>query len=275
MRRFIRLLLLWLGFSLPISVYAFVAPAKVVLDSTDWGEASQENVQAVLNSVLEVITPYMTNRRFGTLLIRNSNDGPVTLYTKGPNGEFIILLNVKGRHWAQLSYQFSHEMCHLLSNYDLAPRNISHQQWFEESLCEAFSLATLDRMATQWAKNPPYANWVDFAPKFIEYKVDQLNQAHRQLPKNQSFQQWYKLNQVSLERDPYTDSRHLNELIAVQLLPLFESQPLNWLAMNYLNLGDDSKEKSLAKYLLDWQKNAPPDLRAIVKKVRQLFLTEN
>lgn len=275
MRGFIRVLLFWLSLSLPLSLQAFVAPASVTLESTDWGDASQENVQAVLNSVLEVITPYMTNRQFGTILIRNSEDGPVSLYTKGPHGEYIIDLNVKGRHWAQLAYQFSHEMCHLLSNYDLAPHNSTHQQWFEESLCEAFSLATLDHMAIQWTKHPPYSNWTDFAPKFTEYKQEQLDKPYRYLTPKQNLRQWYNKNRLTLENDPYADNRHLNELIAVQLLPVFESIPMNWTVINYLNLGDDSKEKSLAKYFHDWQENAPPDLRATVKKARQLFLTEN
>lgn len=255
------------------SVHAYLAPAQVTVESTQWGEASPEDVRAVLQSVIEAVSPYLASRQFGNILIRNGSAGPVSLYEKSSKGEYIIELDVQGRHWAQLAYQFSHELCHLMSNYDLAPNNVSHQQWFEEALCEAFSLSALDRMANQWAKQPPYPQWQDFAPKFTAYKQKMLKEAHRQLPKGTSFKYWYRQHQTQLSNNPYAKQRELNELVSLSLLPLFDAIPANWVAINYLNLGDDSKDKSLQKYLSDWQTNAPLELRPVVKKVQQLFFS--
>lgn len=251
---------------------AFVAPAQVQVETPQWGDASSADVEAVLRSVIEVITPYMANRQFGRVVVKNDGTGPISLYERGENGEYIIMLDVQGRYWSQLAYQFSHEMCHLMTNYDLSPNNTSRQQWFEEALCEAFSLFTLDKMAEQWREAAPYPNWQDYAPKFAEYKHNNLREKHRKLPPGMKLPQWYQQYRSILSNDPYAKDRNLNELVANQLLPLFDSDPQNWIAINYLNLGDDSSDKSLNKYLSDWQENTPADLAQVVVEIRQILL---
>jgi hypothetical protein len=257
---------------LPAQLYAFAPPAQIKVEAAEWGDASPEDVQAVLNSVIETISPYIATRHFGTVIVRHSTDVPRSLNEKGANGEYIVQLAVSGRQWAQFAYQFSHEMCHLMSNYDLAPNNASHQQWFEESLCEAFSLFTLEKLGQQWETNPPYPNWQEYAPHFSEYERDNLQQAHRKLPDGVKLSDWYQQNSTLLSADPYAQDRHLNELLSNRLLAIFVIDPDKWAAINYLNLGDDSTATSLDKHLQDWQDNAPPDLRTPVESIRQLLL---
>ncbi len=270
--RYLKTLLLVLLLFLSTYAQAFVAPATVEVESQEWGDADPKDVRAVLQSVIEVISPYVAKRNFGNILVRNDPKGPVSLYEKGPTDEYIILLNVKGRYWAQLAYQFSHEMCHLMSNYDLEPNNASHQQWFEESLCEAFSLFALDKMAEQWANNPPYPQWQEFAPKFTEYKQDMFKQTHRRLPKGMKMPVWYQQYAKTLSADPYAQGRDLNELVANQLLPIFAENPATWETINYLNLEDDSEDKSLDKHLSDWQKNVPPNWEPTIKEIKQILI---
>lgn len=273
--RYLKILLLFLLTLLPLQLQAFVAPAQVSVESQTWGDASPADVQTVLQSVIEVISPYMAGRTFGTITVRNDTGGPITLYERGAAGEYVVLLNVNGRYWAQLAYQFSHEMCHLMSNYDLAPRNASHQQWFEESLCEAFSLFTLEKMTQHWIINPPYPQWQEYAPKFIDYQREISQQPHRRLPKGMSLPQWYKQYAEALSADPVAQGRDLNELVANQLLPIFAENPQTWVIMNYLNLGDDSTDKSLNKYLTDWQKNAPAEWTKTIDTIKQTLLNPN
>lgn len=271
--RYLKTLLLVLLLLTPVRLLAFVAPAQVQVESKEWGNANPDDVQTVLQSVIEVISPYMAGRKFGEVIVRNDKTGPISLYEKGATGEYIILLNVNGRYWAQLAYQFSHEMCHLMSNYDLAPHNVSRQQWFEESLCEAFSLFALEKMAKHWETNPPYPQWQEYAPKFIEYQQDNFKQAHRKLPKGMKLPTWYREYQKTLSADPYAQGRDLNELVANQLLPIFAEKPETWMTINYLNLGDDSADKSLNKYLTDWQENVPSEWSPTIKEIRKILIT--
>ncbi len=248
-------------------------PTKIVLDNKDWEGAKPEDVQAVLDSTLSAITPYMNIHPLGNILVRHTQKAnPDSLYEKGPHGEYIIELSSGGNHWAQYVYQFSHEMCHLISNYDLAPNNSSRQQWVDESLCDAFGLFTLQQMEAQWETKPPYPNWKDYAHNFSQYADDELKQPYRKLPDGMKFGAWFANHQQQLSDDPYAEQRHLSEVVSTQLLPIFAAKPESWTALNFLNLGDDSRDKSLLMFLADWQTNTPPEIQETLGQVQQLLM---
>lgn len=248
------------------SAVAFAPPFQVEVD-TAWQGAKAQDVQAVLDSTVSVVAPYIGKRQLDPIMVKNDEKGPISLYERGEAGKYIVLLDVNGLYWSQLAYQFSHETCHLLSNYDLAPNNISHQQWFEESLCEAFSLFSLSQLADQWEVNPPYPHWEDYAPELDKYVADMQKEKHRSLAPDLAA--WYAENKATLEADPTAKDRILNEKIATHLLAIFAEQPETWAAINYINLGDDSEDKSLAKYLNDWYNNTPESLRAPIEKIQE------
>ena len=271
--RLAHLILLVLLALTPLRAFAFVPPAQIKLTTEEWGGAAPADVQAVLDSVITVISPYIAQRKFGTILVQRSEDVPRAMYEKSANGEYMVQVQASGNHWARFVYQFSHEMCHLMSNYDLAPNNVSRQQWFEEALCEAFGLFTLERMAEAWAENPPYPNWKDYAPHLREYSQNNLQEAHRQLPKGMKLPAWYQQYREVLRADPYAKDRDLNEVVSNQILPILSATPQGWTAINYLNLGETGKDLSLETYLGDWLENSPPDLREPVSKIKALLLT--
>lgn len=252
----------------PAWVLALSSSFNVKVES-DWGNANVRDIKAVIESAGLVMSPYVGGRTLDTIIVRNDPKGPISLYQRGENDEYIVLLDVKGRYWSQLAYQFSHESCHLLSNYDLAPNNITRQQWFEEALCEAFSLFTLKQMAKQWETAPPYPNWRSYAPELQRYVDNIMREEHRSFAPKLS--DWYQQNRATLETDPYAQDRRLNEKLATHLLQLFEENPQSWAAMNYLNLGEDDGDYSLNKYLSDWYKNTPAAYQATVAKIQQLL----
>lgn len=261
--------LLILSLLTPTWTTAFAPPIQLKIES-DWHGAEPQDVQAVLDSTTVAISPYIGGRTLDKVVVRNEEKGPISLYERSPNDEYIVLLDVKGRYWSQMAYQFSHEVCHLLTNYDLAPNNVSHQQWFEESLCEAFSLFTLKELSAQWASNPPYAHWKEYAPEIQKYVDGMMKQKHRSFaPKLSS---WYAEQKSILEENPYAKDRELNEKMASHLLQVFAKRPEYWAAINYLNLGDETDDKSFAKYIDDWYSHTPEPLRPPVAEIRELLL---
>ncbi|MEZ5477451.1 MAG: hypothetical protein R3E95_08195 [Thiolinea sp.] len=253
---------------IPVVVSAFSKPLQVKVES-DWGKADRRDVQAVIDSVTNVISPYIGGRSLDEIIVRNDEKGPISLYERGSQGEYIILLDVKDRYWAQLAYQFAHETCHLLTNYDLAPNNVTRQQWFEESLCEAFSLFTLKRLAEQWRQDAPYANWTPYAAELQKYADNMLDQQHRSFAPD--LRAWYRKQREVLEDNPYAHDRMLNEKVATHLLKILQSRPQDWAAINYLNLGEDTDDHSLSKYLNDWYSNTPAEYRQTVAEIQQLL----
>lgn len=269
---YVRTLLLLLLLSFSTHLQGLVPVVAVQVEEGGWGNAEVVDVQAVLDSVIVVIQPYIANPRIEMVQVRSNTDGPISLYERGENGEFVILLDVKGPYWAQLAYQFSHEMCHVITNYDLAPNNSSGQQWFDEALCEAFSLFVLEQMSSQWLEHPPYPNWRSYAPQFLKYREANLAEQHRQIPQGMRLPKWYQQYQTMLSDDPYARERELNELVATHLLPIFAENPENWRSINYLNLGDDDKDKSLAKFLEDWKMYAPTDFSLTIEHIEEILV---
>ena len=64
-----------------------------------------------------------------------------------------VFLSATDTYWSQYVYQFSHELCRILTHFD---RYRTHKhKWFEESLCELASLHVLRSLAKVWKEDPP------------------------------------------------------------------------------------------------------------------------
>lgn len=214
----------------------------------EW-QASTRDVQKVLDSAAAQLCRHFPERDFAPILVEPKG-GPITLYARGPAGEYRVRLNTGGLFWSQYAYQFAHEMCHILCN--CRPGD-SANKWFEESLCELASIYTLRAMGKAWRTDPPYPNWRDYAPKLDSYAQNLITAGR--LPRNTSLAEFIKENLESLRKD--SNQRDKNRIVAVALLPLFEKEPERWEAVQYLNAADTSPPRSFELYVSDWRAQAP------------------
>ena len=127
-----------------------------------------------------------------------------------------ILLNTGDTYWAQYTYQFGHEFCHLVAGYE--QRFETPNQWVEETLCELASLFTLRSMAVTWKTHPPYPNWRDFAPALSHYASGEM--AKVQMPAADVWPVWLWEHEARARADPYLRRRQQDRCItAVAALP--------------------------------------------------------
>jgi hypothetical protein len=237
----------------------------------DWGRANVRDIQMVLSSVAdEFLSHIATPQDDLNIRVIPRSGSPRVLYERGPEGQYVIQLTARDDRWFQYVFQFAHELCHVLSNFDHkvaeGDRVVEDNQWFEESLCETASLFALKRLAVKWETSPPTRNWAGYGEMFSAYAARLLNEPHRHLPSSQSFQTWFAENQASLTENPYL--REKNEVVATNLLPLFEQHPELWAAVTYLNPKKASAGKPFAQYLVDWyaaspEKTLPGDVLAL------------
>lgn len=241
----------------------------------NWGAADVADIQRVLESVADELRLQVGYSPEARLNIRVVPRGvsPRVLYERGPAGEYVVHLTARNERWFQYAYQFSHELCHIFSNFDHKDTSnneaVTNNQWFEETLCETASLFTLKRLAQTWAEAPPARKWAGYAPTFAAYADYLLTAAHRHLPASLSLDQWYRENQVPLRESPY--QREKNELAATALLPLFEQAPGNWRAIVYLNPDKASATKEFRDYLADWHAACPAEQKELVRQTMALF----
>ena len=127
----------------------------------NWGEGRPQDIKVLLEDVASHMTRHLRESVHAVIEVQNSAHGPQILFREPQQSKYAILLNTGDRLWAQYSFQFAHEFCHLLSDYERLQRNPN--SWFHESICETASLFTLRNMATAWEKAPPYPNWRSYA----------------------------------------------------------------------------------------------------------------
>lgn len=244
---------------------------RLRVEGSGWGSVTNAQIEGVLYSVANEFLSRFPNKLAVPVVITHTEGNPIALYHRGPAGEYLVRLHANGNRWHLYVFEFAHELCHLMSNFDAnidgSPRR--HNQWFEESLCEAASLYALESLASKWERNPAESGLPGQAAKLRSFFNLLISEEHRQLPPQVHPAGWLSANEGHLRSDPY--QREKNDLVAKLLLPLFRSNPNNWDAIGYLNLDPADPSASLAEYLRHWQQRVPPEHQTFVADVINLF----
>lgn len=236
-----------------------------------WGSARPEAIENVLYSVADELMARLPNKLTKPIVVTHTKSNPVALYDRGPNGEYLVHLHASGQSWHLYVYEFAHELCHILSNYEehVGAETTKYNQWFEETLCETASLYTLKSLADTWEKSPPTPELSSRSKSLRRFFEHLVNEGHRQLPSYAPLASWLDEHKEDLRKNPYL--REKNEVVANLLLPLFQSDPQNWDALTYLNLDPNDARSSLEDYLRNWYQNAPLEHKHFVASVLSLM----
>jgi hypothetical protein len=247
------------------------AGVVIRVEGPGWSRTQREEIEAVLYAVADELITQVPQKLANPIVVTYGESNPMVLYERGPRGEYLVHLSAKDGRWPQFAYQFAHELCHILSNYEdhTSAGSIKHNQWFEEALCETASLFTLRRMAATLEASASDPKRKVTAAALRSYAQELIDEGHRQLPASTSLTRWLAQNEEKLRKDPYL--RDKNEVIANLLLPLFEQDPENWDAVRYLNLDPADARNSLKQYLHNWYANAPQTHRQFIAHVLGLL----
>jgi hypothetical protein len=241
-----------------------------------FGDASAADIEAVVRSAADSIWQHCPHTRWEVpgFFVYHSIDSPITLNDHRPDGRIAIGLTPQGNYWSQFAFQFAHEFGHALAGHSndwhkpwIRGRKANH--WLEESLCETASLFALRAMGKSWQTTPPFANWKAYAPHLTEYAEDRIRKVAKELPDGQSFAEWFAANEPAMRQN--STLREKNEVVAIQLLPLFEATPSGWESVTFYNLGKRDPNKSLAAQLADWSENVPDEQTKFVNQISKVL----
>ncbi|NVK30418.1 MAG: hypothetical protein HWE20_05415 [Gammaproteobacteria bacterium] len=234
----------------------------------NWPGASSQDVLAVVRSVDQAITTATGLNIDKPRYIRYNDNGPITLYRRMPDGKIEIHLNSKNRRWAQMIYQYSHELCHVLSNYANAPRNLTGHNWLEESLCEAFSRYGLEVTAELWRRDPPYQNWRSYASAIDDYLNNLVQSPRSNAPAN--WQDWWRSHRTLLLDQPVADNRRFNHQWGAELYRQIDGE--EWTLLTSLNRRRPTGFMPLSELLKQWANDSDtPAALEILRMHRQLL----
>ncbi len=233
---------------------------KIKVLQCDWGTASLNDIKILLDDVASHLTQVLRTPIDGTIEVMNLPDkaSPEVFYRKSSAENFLIQLATVDEYWCQYAYQFAHELCHVLSEYERLKDNPNN--WFHEAICELASLFVLRRMAERWPSQPPFANWADYSTHLADYatcKIDKFKAITPQEP----FKTWVSDNEAKLRKDPYL--RNMNGVVALWLLPLFEEHPAGWNAVRYF----PTSEGMIDAFIDAWKHQVDDEDRLFVEQV--------
>ena len=172
---------------------------KIDVEPYGWGEAIPGNIAVLLTDVSSHLNRLLAEPvadHINVVHVSGASAVPRTLYRYSEYGPITIRLTARDHLWSKFAYQFSHEFCHVLSNYERlgdGPNN-----WFHEALCELASVFTLRRMAERWPILPPYPNWADYASALYDYADDLLENENHQLPKGLTLANWLTMHEEEI-----------------------------------------------------------------------------
>lgn len=238
----------------------------VRIEPDGWYDARPEDVHKVVVSAGNTLLEYGDALNLVPIVLKNNPRGPLVFNRMSAQDNYTVLVNVTGRQWSQLAYQFSHELCHILSNFDTSSNNAN--QWFEEAVCEGASLHALKRMSKEWQIDPPYPNWRSYAFSLSKYLHQYLQEDHRYLPAGTDLSEWYAKERRSLRRDHR--QRHKNEIVGTKIFNYFQENQTRWRSIRYLNLSRSS-DLSLQQYLQVWHQHLPRRLKYVAIEIASWF----
>ena len=239
---------------------------QVAVTPFGWGVARTVDLKALLNDTASHLNRQMRAPLDETLVVVPAPcDDPIprTHYRPSHGDSFFIQLTARDRCWCQYAYQFAHEFCHVLSEYERLQN--SSNNWFHEAICELASVFALRRMAERWPTCAPYPNWADYAKSLTHYVQELISDKGRQLPIGMTLSAWLLSEEASLRNDE--KQRDKNAVVAYCLLAVFESEPSGWNAVRKL----PNSSTMLKNYLCEWHSQVDPMDRPFVNRIIQLF----
>jgi hypothetical protein len=242
-----------------------VEPRDIGGGPFDW-KAPTTDIEHVLRLVSEQLLTYFPGRELSDIRVRHREGFPETLFQRSRSGEHQVMLAARDRYWAQYTYQFAHELGHILTEPD---HSTGRSQWFAEAMCETASLFVLSRMAEAWDARPPFPGAERWGINFERYVDDILAEPSRRLPPDKTMAQWLGASLPELAGERGLTDR--SKLVAAYLLPIFVESPEGWESLTWWPAGEGDDQLEFEEYLHRWRGSVPERHRAFVGKIQELF----
>lgn len=170
--------------------------------------------------------------------------------------ERLIYVTAVDIYWAQIIFQYSHELCHLLIEEPI-PEQF---KWFEESLCDLASIYFLHESEENWPSFFP--DQPDYQEKIRKY-IFNLSPGEKfplkELFDNQSEHSTYmKMHRYDRDKNRY---------IAHSLFTIFKGSPQLWKSVPLLCSA--SNAKSFKDFLHQWRNSSKDEN---IDQIIQLFV---
>ncbi len=218
-----------------------------VQPNRSWGDITTTEIKALCYNVVSHFQDSLrdSHKIDGILNVYYANDGPFIRHN--PPNRHNIAISALGTHLNQFTYQFSHELCHVIHNYEDTTVD-NPNLWFQESMCMMASIWVLKDMYRTWKDNPPYTHWKNYREFLLSYANSNIERQGVQY--SGTSEQWLTEWEDFLRSDyknPFTHHLLVSQL-SYNFLPIFEENPEAWNAVRQM----PSSKGKIKDYMRDW-----------------------
>lgn len=231
---------------------------RISLDDS-WELEDSANVSNTLYDTANCIYSHLRNNPDFRIVVGYDRElGPISLYRiDDEKFDKVLLSNTPIEYRPQIMYQFSHEFCHVISDYNRIRSTESKNEWFHEALCELASIFVL------YSTNEPSLK------KYID---DYLQDSRDLLSNIQDFRSWLLDKEDGLRTQVSGGlDRMTNAVVAYRLYPLFKQYPTLWNALWHL----PNSDSTLESYMSEWNQAVDEQDRHLLDKLAELLLGEH
>ncbi len=237
-----------------------------------------ELVQAVCKSVQKTLSEPLIYALDSDIVVRHVEpEGPKVLYSRTPTGSYVIWLDTENTNVEQNVFQFAHEYGHLMSNYYQV--RSGPNKWFDESLSSMASLYVLRKIHEKILAGAVLNVYVP-SQNTTWYLHSMMNRllpyAEQNIPGQRmdaaQFRAWFEARLPGLSENPYL--RRSNDMIAHNLIDIFETNPEAWNAVRYLNIQGPvswNQNQDFGTYLHGWYLRTPSMWQKYVAEIAGRF----
>lgn len=224
----------------------------------EWGGSPPNDARAVILRMREACLSgvrLLSDRQPAKLRIDDAKFGPPHIWLHSDNADTAwIVVDIGALDWCKLSYQFGHELGHVLCNSwqrEAKPRLPS--QWLEEALVEAFSIRGLGLLADSWQQRPPFPHNAAFADAIRKYRKDLIDKYQKPAEKPEALGMcaWLRRNRDALDHTGGVGVIEGPEI--VQIVAALESNKACVEDLGALNRWPERSGVPIEEYLRLWQ----------------------
>ena len=230
---------------------------QITIDES-WELDDVRKVSDTLYETANYIYSHLRNGpEFQIVVGHDNNLGPISRYRSNDEDfDRVLLSNTPLEYRPQIMYQFSHEFCHVISDFNRIRSTESKNEWFHEALCELASIFVLHS-----TDEPELKSYID---DYLEESREILSDIH-------DFGSWLLSNEDELRAqvDGRLD-RKSNAVIAYRLHPLFARHPGLWNTLWHL----PKSNSKIAIYIAEWKQAIDEQDLHLLHKVEVRLLGE-
>ena len=238
----------------------------IVPPSNHWGNMSSKDIETLCENIVSHFEKHLRPEHEMNDTVNVHRDFNLSHVTIGADGNHKIGINldmsIAPDAFYYFIWSFSHEICHILHDYEVTTIN-NPNLWFQESICMMASIWALKSMADTWKQDSPFGQEHLFSINFDHYANALLNDPSSEY--DGTAEEWIEEYETFLREDYYrtqsfTQHHYLVAGLSYKFLHIFEENPEAWNAVRKM----PATKGELSEYMQDWYDNvAQPDKKYV------------